>query len=988
MSKLKRSRDLLNDIQRQEFFDDLFDLSEFQLRDYYTLSEMDKKIIFERRTKPNQLGYAVQLCLLRYPGFVPKDLLTIPLDIVDFISGQLQTQSLELLNFLDRPTSVREHRQEIKVRFGFVKYSNGFEPELLDLLSDHAEDSRSIQDMLFLLFRYLREKKIIAPAISVLESLIWIAREKADKQAQKKILKLLTKEQIDQLQKLLYAHETKGLTNLGWLKTATKRANPKTFQTVDKKLNFLQQFFFIPSDLPLSPLKQKEYVSLALTYEASSLRELNHNKRAAILVCFVNYKRKQLTDDAIQIHLSLMAQNIKHSKKKLEEVIKKKKKAFKTNVQRFVEIGELLIQAKEERLDPFELIQEQWNWQAFVADIEEAKLLKSSTDIDYLDFLENKYAYIRSYSKLLLINFDFQSVDSAKSLIQGIQIFKDFINSKKRFLPQSIPTDFLSERWKKQVFNSEGQIIRKYYELALLDTLNHQIRAGNVAIEGSSRFKSFDSYLFSKEEWVEKEQFHHSLPVSLDFDSYIAERTQVLNKSLERLAKELPTSELAYVENDKIHIRPLGTIVPEEAEALSDLVGSMIPKIRSTDTLAQIDFWTEFYLEFTHASTGKPYPKEETRTLYLAILALGTNIGLQQMADHNSEVTYEQLARVTQWYLQGENIEKANALLVNFQHQLPIAEYWGDGTTSGSDGLRKKVPVSSLHANYDGKFGYEKDITIYRHSADQYQTYSTKVITSHDRDAIHVLDGIIKNDTDLNIAEHYTDTHGYTDQIFAFSHLLGIEFAPRIKNISSMRLYHLGDVPDNLNNIIKSSINISAIQENYQDVLRVAHSIQERKVEAYTILSKLGSYARKNSLAKAAQEMGKIEKTIFLANYYVDELTRRRVQKGLNKTEAINALSRKVNIGKNDEMYAPSYEGQSQIAKLSDLILNIIVVWNSIHMQEAIKELQSRNMDIEELIQHISPIRWAHIQFYGDYMFSNEQLSHIDSIRLRNLDKD
>lgn len=67
----------------------------------------------------------------------------------------------------------------------------------------------------------------------------------------------------------------------------------------------------------------------------------------------------------------------------------------------------------------------------------------------------------------------------------------------------------------------------------------------------------------------------------------------------------------------------------------------------------------------------------------------------------------------------------------------------------------------------------------------------------------------------------------------------------------------------------------------------------------------------KNSLAKAAQEMGKIEKTIFLANYYIDELTRRRVQKGLNKTEAINSLSRKVNIGKNDEIYAPKAKLQS-----------------------------------------------------------------------------
>ena len=59
--------------------------------------------------------------------------------------------------------------------------------------------------------------------------------------------------------------------------------------------------------------------------------------------------------------------------------------------------------------------------------------------------------------------------------------------------------------------------------------------------------------------------------------------------------------------------------------------------------------------------------------------------------------------------------------------------------------------------------------------------------------------------------------------------------------------------------------------------------------------------------------MGKIEKNIFLANYYIDELTRRRVQKGLNKTEAINSLSRKVNIGKNDEMYAPSYEAKAKL---------------------------------------------------------------------------
>lgn len=49
-------------------------------------------------------------------------------------------------------------------------------------------------------------------------------------------------------------------------------------------------------------------------------------------------------------------------------------------------------------------------------------------------------------------------------------------------------------------------------------------------------------------------------------------------------------------------------------------------------------------------------------------------------------------------------------------------------------------------------------------------------------------------------------------------------------------------------------------------------------------------------------------------------------------------------------------------------------------MQEAIKRLQEKEMCPEELIAHISPICWAHIQFYGDYMFSNEQITNIQSL--------
>lgn len=53
----------------------------------------------------------------------------------------------------------------------------------------------------------------------------------------------------------------------------------------------------------------------------------------------------------------------------------------------------------------------------------------------------------------------------------------------------------------------------------------------------------------------------------------------------------------------------------------------------------------------------------------------------------------------------------------------------------------------------------------------------------------HVLDGLLYHESDLRIAEHYTDTAGFTDHVFALCHLLGFRFAPRIRDLADKRLY-------------------------------------------------------------------------------------------------------------------------------------------------------------------------------------------------------
>jgi TnpA family transposase len=79
-------------------------------------------------------------------------------------------------------------------------------------------------------------------------------------------------------------------------------------------------------------------------------------------------------------------------------------------------------------------------------------------------------------------------------------------------------------------------------------------------------------------------------------------------------------------------------------------------------------------------------------------------------------------------------------------------------------------------------------VTFYTHISDRYAPFHTKAISSTVRDAPHVLDGLLGHDTDLRIREHYTDTAGFTDQVFAACTLLGFRFAPRIRDLGDQRI--------------------------------------------------------------------------------------------------------------------------------------------------------------------------------------------------------
>ena len=246
--------------------------------------------------------------------------------------------------------------------------------------------------------------------------------------------------------------------------------------------------------------------------------------------------------------------------------------------------------------------------------------------------------------------------------------------------------------------------------------------------------------------------------------------------------------------------------------------------------------------------------------------------------------------------------------------------------------------------------------------------FHTKVINATVRDATHVLDGLLYHESQLRIEEHYTDTAGFTDHVFALCHLLGFRFAPRIRDLANKRLYVLGKPAQwpALSSMI-GSINTKIIEQQLGEVLWLAASIQQGTVTASLMLRKLGSYPRQNSLALALREIGRIERTLFMLAWLEDPALRRRVTAGLNKGEARNSLARAVFFNRLGEIRDRSFENQRHRASGLNLVVAAITLWNTVYLERATEQMaKSRQFD-PALLQHVSPLGWEHINLTGDY---------------------
>ena len=80
---------------------------------FYTLSSSDLDFVAGRRGEANRLGAAVQLCTLRWLGFVPDDVASAPTVVVERLAGQVGVPPDAIVDYGLRSQTRTEHLVEV-----------------------------------------------------------------------------------------------------------------------------------------------------------------------------------------------------------------------------------------------------------------------------------------------------------------------------------------------------------------------------------------------------------------------------------------------------------------------------------------------------------------------------------------------------------------------------------------------------------------------------------------------------------------------------------------------------------------------------------------------------------------------------------------------------------------------------------------------------------------------------------------------------------
>lgn len=945
-------------------------------------SPADLAEIQQRRRAHNQLGFAYQLAFVRLANRFPSQQpLEIHEELLTFVSVQLAIPAQLLPVYTQRQSTLSEHQERIRTYLNLGRFGEAELQRLEQFLFEEACRLEQTGPLLSRAKQFLQEAGILYPADDTLRRLMIGQRQQARDHIFGRITDSLSALLRERLDALLVAGDRR-LTPFQTLKQPPGRPSPAALLRLAAKLEEIQGTEILTVDLAwLNNNYQRSLTHYAKRCSADRMRALRPVYRYAVLACFLWQIYRDTIDHLVEMHDKLMTGVHNRAQEDIDEEMRKRRQVIRSALATYRTVGSTVLDSSIDDRDLRRTLFNQVDPERLARQMASVERLLTGKHSHVLNLVVDRFSYLRQFAPALLEHLELHLEEGAhSSVVEAAHLLQEMNRENRRKLPEDAPTGFVPKKLRSLV-EQDGVVDKHAWECVLLTAIRDEIRAGNVYVEQSKRFGRFDDFFIPEGRWASiREGFfaRAGLPAKVeDVPAYLTGR---LNQAYDRFLALLPENTYASVHENRWQFssdsaEKLDEGAQQRLEALKAWIAGHLREIKLPELLIEVDNELHFTHHFMLPTQPEQREAEQVCTILATIMAHGCNIGPHTMARLTDGITYRQIKQVTDWQLSEEAQRQALAQLVSAISRLDITQAWGEGRTSSSDGQRFRFRRQVLQRTYSHRLN-DYALEFYSFVADNYAPFYSDVIECTDRDAPHVLDGLLYNESDLSLEEHYTDTHGYTEINFAAFAMLGRRFAPRIRGLHKQRIYRIDRQKDYgplapLVDRWDRSIHLDWIGEQWDRMGQFYASLESGHATASTALKRLNAFTGKNHFYRANRELGRIFKTEFILQFLSDPATRQRVRRGLLKGEEIHALARQVAYGKQGMLTARDLEGQRNTSSCLTLIMSCIIYWQAKEINRVLLEEDPKDAGMDwSLLEHISPIGWENIILYGEYVLN------------------
>ena len=406
----------------------LFDLQtdDASMLRHYILADDDIEHINERRRSENRIGFALQLCALRYPGRLLSSDEVIPEKVLRFIAAQLGLIGDDILPYAARRQTRQQHLHALRQIYGFKMFSGQGARRLKAWLECEAETARSNEDLARRFVVECRRTQTILPGVTVIERLCADALVAAERKIESRIAERLDDQTRERLDALLTEIVDDKISRFVWLRQFEVGGNSAGASRLLDRLEFLQALGLSPDIMEgIPPHRVTRLRRQGERYFADGLRDITSDRRLAILaVCTIEWTAA-IADAVIETHDRIVGKTWRDAKKLCDAQIADARSSLQETLRSFKDLGSALLEAKGDGASLDHATEAACGWTHLERMVATAAELTDTMAADALTHVVHGYHRFRRYAPRMLRVLDVRGAPVAAPLMDAAKIIAE-----------------------------------------------------------------------------------------------------------------------------------------------------------------------------------------------------------------------------------------------------------------------------------------------------------------------------------------------------------------------------------------------------------------------------------------------------------------------------------------------------------------------------------------------------------------------------------